>query len=171
MACCSCQFITQTDFYGIVPLSRNIESEDIEIAIKNTQITYINQLLCQDLFDELCQQITDEDISIANEELLCYLRKVHVCYAFGDFLFFHPVQVTKESVVRKVTDESEFVDFDTNEKQASYWRQIAKNYAREMFEWLKLNENLNPLYDQASCNNCDNTKNKMRNKKFRLLCY
>ena len=159
MACCNCQFITQTDFYGIVPLSRNIESEDIEIAIKNTQITYINQLLCQDLFDELCQQITDEDISIANEELLCYLRKVHVCYAFGDFLFFHPVQVTKESVVRKVTDESEFVDFDTNEKQASYWRQIAKNYAREMFEWLKLNENLNPLYDQASCNNCDNTKN------------
>jgi len=80
MACCGCQFITQTDFYGIVPLSRNVESEDIEIAIKNAQITYINQLLCQDLFDELCQQITDEDIRNAVK----ILKKTH----YKGILFF-----------------------------------------------------------------------------------
>jgi hypothetical protein len=114
----------------------------------------MNPLLCQALYDELCLQIADGDLTPANEDLLCYLKKVHVCYAYADLLFFHSVQVTKESVVRKFTEESEFIDFDTNEKQANYWRNMAKNYANEMFEWLELNIDLNPLFDQKDCNEC-----------------
>lgn len=156
MSCCKCQFIQQVDFYGVVPLSRNVESENIDIAINNTQVKYINPLLCQDLFDEICQEIEDEDISVANQALLCYLKKVHVCYAYADLLFFHSVQVTKESVVRKFTEESEFIDFDTNAKQADYWTNMARNYSNEMFEWMKLNIDLNPLFDQTKCNDCEN---------------
>jgi hypothetical protein len=158
MSCCNCTIITQTDFYGIVPLSKNVESENIDIAINNSRATYMNDLLCQALFDELCEQISTNTLTNSNEELLCRLKKVMVCYAFADLMFFHPVQVTKESVVRKVTEESEFVDFDTNEKQAMYWRQIGKNYANEMFSWLKLNINLNPLYNQELCNDCNDKK-------------
>ena len=155
MSCCKCQFIQQEKFYGIVPLSRNVESQNIDIAINNTQVKYINPLLCQDLFDELCQQIEDDELTAANEALLCYLEKVHVCYAYADLLFFHSVQVTKESVVRKFTDESEFIDFDTNAKQADYWTNMARNYANEMFEWMKNNIDLNPLFDQSKCNDCE----------------
>ena len=160
MSCCKCQFIQQENFYGVVPLSRNVESQNIDIAINNTQVKYINPLLCQDLFDELCQQIEDDELTAANEALLCYLEKVHVCYAYADLLFFHSVQVTKESVVRKFTDESEFIDFDTNAKQADYWTNMARNYANEMFEWMKNNIDLNPLFDQSNCNDCeDHTEN------------
>lgn len=159
MSCCNCTIVTQSDFYGIVPLSRNVESENVEIAINNARVSYLKDLLCQELFDELCAEIEANEISQSNEELLCYLKKVWVCYAFADLMFFHPVQVTKESVVRKVTDESEFVDFATNEKQADYWRQIGKNYANDMYQWLKDNIALNPLYDQDECNGCDEKHN------------
>jgi hypothetical protein len=162
MACCPCQFIQQEDFYGIVPLSRNVESENIYIAINNTQVKFMNPLLCQDLYDELCLQIADDDLTQANIDLLCYLKKIHVCYAYADLLFFHSVQVTKESVVRKFTEESEFIDFDTNAKQANYWENMARNYANEMFEWMKLNINLNPLFDQSVCNDCESHNENLR---------
>ena len=37
---------------------------------------------------------------------------------------------------------------------------MARNYSNEMFEWMKNNIDLNPLFDQSNCNDCeDRTEN------------
>ncbi len=153
--CCNCLFIKVEDFYTRVPMSENIDSQNILIAIRETQIKFIKPLFCEDLYNEICEQILNGYISDANAELLCYIKDIHVRYAFGDFLFIHPMRVTKESVVRKVSDESEFVDFSTIEKHAKYWRLQAMDYIKPMYDWMDDNIALNAAFDRSAGSDCE----------------
>lgn len=153
-SCCKCLFISQADFYGIVPLSENVDEMNINIAIQNTQKKYIEPLLCDALYEELCEEVNLGYFTSINEELLCYIRDIHVRYAFADFLFLQPIRVTNESIVRKVSNESEFVDFDTIQKHAQYWRMEAENYIKDMKNFLKDNVAYNALFEN-DCNECD----------------
>lgn len=152
--CCPCNFIKIEDFYPRVPLSENVESGNILIAIAETQQKYIRPIFCPDLYEELCAQIQAETLSDANEQLLCYIRDIHVRYAFADFIFLQPVRITKESIVRKVSDESEFVDFEVIEKYSQFWRMQAQNYIKPMTDWMDDNTALNPLFDRTACSDC-----------------
>lgn len=153
-SCCKCLFIEQADFYGRVPLPTNVDDENIQIAIQNTQKKYIEPLFCEALYEEICEEVNLGYFTPINEELLCYIKDIHVRYAFADFLFLQPVRVTKESVVRKVSNESEFVDFDTIQKHAQYWRMEAENYVKDLKNFLKDNITSNALYAN-DCHTCD----------------
>lgn len=153
--CCDCYFIEVQDFYGRTNLSENVDATNISIAIRETQIKYIKPLLCESLYDELCTQINDESLSAINAELMCYIKDIHVRYAFADFLRIQPIRITKESVVRKVTDESEFVSFEENANLAKWWRDQASNYIKPMRDFLKDNEASNALY--GDCTDCDSS--------------
>lgn len=147
-SCCPCIFIQPSDFYSIVNLSQTVEGASLDIAIRETQVKYIEPLLCEDLYDELCVQIAEDSLTELNEELLCKIKEVHVRYAFADFIFLHPLRITKESIVRKVSDESEFVSSEENAKLSQYWRMQAANYVSKLKEFLKDNE-------LDECNECD----------------
>lgn len=142
------------DFYGRVPMPNNVDEMNIDIAIQETQKKYIEPLFCDALFEEICEEVNLGYFTPINETLLCYIKDIHVRYAFADFLFLQPVRVTKESIVRKVSDESEFVDFDTIQKHAQYWRMQAENYVRDLTKFLKDNVDSNPLYAN-DCNTCE----------------
>lgn len=152
-SCCPCLFIEQADFYGRVPLPTNVDDENIQIAIQESQKKWIEPLFCEGLYEELCEEIALGYFTPVNEELLCFIKDIHVRYAFADFLFLQPVRITKESIVRKVSNESEFVDFDTIQKHAQYWRLQAENYVHDMRKFLKDHRDDNPLYD--NCNDCE----------------
>ena len=151
--CCDCYFIEVADFYGRTNLSENVDATNISIAIREAQIKYIKPLLCEDLYDELCTQIDSESLSAINEELMCYIKDIHVRYAFADFLRIQPIRITKESVVRKVTDESEFVSFEENANLAKWWRDQASNYIRPMRKFMEDNISSNALY--GDCTDCE----------------
>lgn len=153
--CCDCYFIEVQDFYGRTNLSENVDATNISIAIRETQIKYIKPLLCESLYDELCTQINDESLSAINAELMCYIKDIHVRYAFADFLRIQPIRITKESVVRKVTDESEFVSFEENANLAKWWRDQASNYIRPMRKFMEDNVSSNVLY--GDCTDCSDT--------------
>lgn len=153
MSCCKCLLITQEDFYKYVPLTQNVSYDSLFIAINNAQDKYINNLLCQELFDVLCAEYAAGTLNELNAQLVCLIQKAHVMFAFADFLFFHPIIVTKESVVRKFSDESEFVDFDTNEKQQRYWIAQAEIIVGQIRAFIKLHSDI-PLYSE-SCTDCE----------------
>jgi hypothetical protein len=138
-----------------VPIgTHNIQNNQIAPSIELTQLQYIQPLLCDDLYDELCNQINNDTLTEANTALLCYIKDIHVRYAFADFIYRHPIRVTAESVVRKVSDESEFVDFLTIEKQANQYRLDAGIFESLMIKFLQDNEDTYPLWKNSDCNKC-----------------
>lgn len=158
-SCCDCPFISQDDFAGRVPIDENIRSENIEIAIRETQITYIKPIMCAALYDELCQQIKDGTLSYINQELMCYIIEVHVRYAFGFFMFIHPLRVTKESIVRKAVDESEFMDDGSVKDRSMAWKRQAELWLAELKNFMKNNIESNALYDIYNCGDCKSNNN------------
>jgi len=84
---------------------------------------------------------------------MCYIKDIHVRYAFADFLRIQPIRITKESVVRKVSNESEFVSFEENANLSKWWRDQASNYIRPMRKFMEDNESINPLY--KPCSDCE----------------
>lgn len=156
--CCDCTLITKQDFNGRVDIPDNISAIKLNIAIRETKIL-IKRYICSELWDELCNQVQDGDLSDENEELLCFIKDIWVRYAFAELLFNHTVSITKENVVRKYTDESENVSFEAVEKQSRHWQMLASNYIEPMKDFLKRNEYINPLYS-SNCGGCKDTKNK-----------
>lgn len=154
MSCCKCLFISASDFVGRVPDISSVDNRVLTPSIELTQIQYIKPILCEDLYDELCEQINSDTLTDANYDLLCYIKDVHVRYAFADFIYKHSVKVTKESVVRKVSDESEFVDFEVISRQANQYRLDAQTYADLLVKFLQQNESDYPLWRESDCNKC-----------------
>ena len=154
MSCCKCYFISLSDFVNRVPIGESIANSAMAPSIELSQIKYIKPLLCDDLYNELCEQINSDTLTDANYDLLCYVKDVHVRYAFADFIFRHPMKVTKESVVYKVSDESQFVDYTVIEKQSNQYRVDAQTYANLLIEFLKDNLATYPLWESSNCNNC-----------------
>lgn len=155
MSCCNCEFITIEDFYGRTNLSENVDATNLAIAIRETQIKYIKPLFCEALYEQLCEQVGDETLSAINAELMCYIKDIQVRYAFADFLRIQPIRITKESVVRKVSNESEFVSFEENANLAKWWRDQASNYIEPLRKFMKDNLTSNPLFDD--CSDCEHT--------------
>lgn len=151
--CCNTNFIEIQDFYGITNLSENVDATNLAIAIRETQIKYIKPLFCTELYDELTSQIDSDSLSTINAELMYYIKDIQVRYAFADFLRIQPIRITKESVVRKVSNESEFVSFEENANLAKWWRDQASNYIKPLRDFMDLNVSVNPLY--RGCDSCE----------------
>lgn len=147
---CNCYFIDLSDFSPEIPMPDDIDDKRLAGPIYDTQETYIRPLLCDDLYEEICSQIDAGTLTAANQTLLDdYIKPVHKRYAFADFLLRHPFTVTKESIVRKSADESEFVDVDNISKLATMHRSYGQTFAAKLTQFLEDNQADYPLY------NCD----------------
>ena len=153
MTCCKCQLINMSDFVSRVALPESIDGKKVNIAIQETRFI-IEKYICDDLYNELCDQIDADDLSPLNEELLCMIKDIWVRYAYGELYSLNVMTLSKENVVRKFSEASEPVSFSEAEKMANYWRMKAENYISTMVKFLKDNEAENVLYQ--GCNNCDN---------------
>lgn len=149
-SCCDCNLITQKDFFGVVDIPTNIDSVKLNIAIRETKIN-VKKYICPELWDELCQQIEDEELTTLNEGLLCKIKDVWIRFAYAELLENNTITLTSDSVVRKFADESESVGFDTATKHANKWRMFGKNYVSELKKYLKDNKDENDLYMACHC--------------------
>lgn len=156
MTCCKCNLISFSDFGSRVNVPENIELRKVNIAINETKYL-IKKYICPDLYDELCQQIEDDELTPLNEELLCLIKDVWVRYAYAELFTQGTMTLTKENVSRKTSDESELVSFSEAEKMANDWRMKAQNYINEMLVYMQNNESENSLYsrDCAACGDKD----------------
>lgn len=148
--CCDCNLITQADFKGVVSIPANIDGEKLNISIRESK-AYVKKYICDDLWNELCQQIEDNELTTLNEILLCKLKDIWVRYAYAELLENNCIQLTTAGVVRKISDESENVSFDNASKYANKWRMYGKNYVHYLKEFLKENKDENPLYTECYC--------------------
>ena len=149
-SCCDCNLITQTDFFGIVDIPTNIDSVKLNIAIRETKIN-VKRYICPELWDELCQQIADEELTELNEGLLCKIKDVWIRYAYAELLENNTITLTTDGVVRKFSDESEQVSFDNATKHANKWRMFGNNYIKELKQYLSDNKDANELYMNCHC--------------------
>lgn len=158
MACCQCNFINRSDFQTFdLELPENISERKVNSAIRETRFIIL-KYICPDLWDELCEQIEDDDLTPENEGLLCLIKGIWTRYAFGELYSMNVMQLSKENVVRKFSDQSEAVSFSEAEKMANYWRFKAENFISDLLKYLKDNESENDLYKQ--CNICGNSDSK-----------
>lgn len=149
--CCNCYFLTRAQFAPEISMPENIDDARVLPSIIDTQETFIRPLLCEDLYDEICQQIKDDEVTEANEDLLCYIRATHKRYAFADFLQRQQIVVVKESIVRKVSNESEFVDTDSIANNIRLYMNHAQTYAGRLIKFLRDNADTYPLWANCRC--------------------
>ena len=148
--CCDCNLITQSDFFGIVDIPTNIDNVKLNIAIRETKIN-VKRYICPELWDELCQQIEDDELTALNEGLLCKIKDVWIRYAYAELLENNTITLTTDGVVRKFSDESEQVSFDNATKHANKWRMFGNNYIIELKKYLSDNKDANELYMNCHC--------------------
>ena len=148
--CCDCILITQSDFFGIVDIPTNIAPIKLNIAIRETKIN-VQRYICPELWDELCQQIEDDELTPLNEGLLCKIKDVWIRYAYAELLENNTITLTTDGVVRKFSDESEQVGFDNATKHANKWRMFGNNYVKELKKYLEDNKDENALYMECHC--------------------
>jgi len=149
--CCNCYFLTRQDFAPEISMPENIDDARIVPSILDTQETFIRPLLCEDLYDELCEQISTDTLTELNEALMCYVRATHKRYAFADFLQRQQIVVTKEGVVRKIADESEIVDPDSISQNVRLYTNYALTYAGRLTKFLRDNSEDYPLWANCRC--------------------
>lgn len=153
---CNCYFISVSDFAPDVPMPSDVDTDKLAGPIIDTQETFIRPLLCDDLYDELCTQVAAGTLTAANQTLLDdYIKPVHIRYAFADFLFRHPMTVTKESIVRKISTESELVDMEYINKVIEKYNSYGQTFASKLINFLKDNEDTYPLWDNCRCSEDD----------------
>lgn len=151
---CNCTLIALEDFIGPTPMPENIDSKRVLPSVLDVQETYIRPLLCDDLYDEICEQKSAGTLTALNQTLLDdYIKPVLIRYAFGDFLKRQSITVTKESVVRKMSDESEFPDFAAVKELAKTYFDYGQTYAAKLTEYLDDNSDDYPLW--CGSDDCD----------------
>lgn len=141
----------RADFAPEISMPDNIDDRRIVPSIIDTQETYIRPLLCDDLYEEICEQIGSDTLSYANQALMCYVKEVHKRYAFADFLQRQQLVVTKESVVRKIANESEFVDMEAISSNVRMYQNYAKTFAAKLVKFLTDNSDDYPLWANCRC--------------------
>ncbi len=148
--CCDCILITQSDFFGVVDIPENIDQLKLNIAIRETKVN-VKKYICSELWNELCQQIEDNELTELNEGLLCKIKAVWIRYAYAELLENNGITLTQDSVVRKFADESDPAPSEAIYKHANKWRMFGNNYVSELKKYLKDNKDANDLYMSCYC--------------------
>jgi hypothetical protein len=130
-----------------------IDNTVVNMAINETRIK-VEQYLCQELWDELCDQYVQNNLTDANAALLCLLKEIWVRLAYSELFFMKAIQLTQGGVVRKFSNDSENATEAAIAAVSKRWVGYAMNYVEKMRDYLKANVETNPLYAN-DCGDCD----------------
>jgi hypothetical protein len=82
-------FLSEDEFKTVIPASGNLKvTEGLKQSIWHAQQTYVYDVLCPALYDELILQVSTNTVTAANQTLLNNLKEMlawysHYCYIVG----------------------------------------------------------------------------------------
>ena len=143
--------MTKEEMAPYVPISPNIDDDYINPSILAAQEKYIRDLLCDDLYLEVIEQLESGYPDAATEELMPYVKRCLAFYAYSEFLPNHAIKSTESGVVRKTDDYSQVADtslITNNVKQAIG---NGQQFGYRLVQFIKANIADYPMFEECDC--------------------
>lgn len=148
-------FITEADFYEVVPVSKNTDSTaSILQMILQAQDNFILPIICYDMYNELQEQINTNTLTADNIILLSYIKQPLSWFTLYDLYPFMWTKAREMGVVHQKNDSVDAVGLT----DVTYLRGLSYSNAEKGIEKLVKyicdNKSLYPLITVINCNNC-----------------
>ena len=144
--------MAQSELKDYVDLGGNIESRYVEPYILTAQNTYIQPLLCRDLYVELLEAIdSGYPLSTALEALLPYVKSALAYFAFHDFLLNHGIKVTASGVSVKTSEWAQPAQDSAVYQRANFAKAQGQTWAAALADFLETNKDDYPKYNCKEC--------------------
>jgi len=148
-------FITDADFYEVVPVSKNTDvTASILQMILQSQENYILPIICYDMYDELQLEINTNTVTADNLTLLSYIKQPLAWFTLYEAYPFIWSKAREMGVVKQKNDSVEAVELS----DITYLRGQAYKNAQKGIEKLTRyicnNRALYPLIKVITCNSC-----------------
>jgi hypothetical protein len=150
---CRTLFISQQDFKDRVDLSENVLSKYIIPSIALVQDRYIKKILCPEFYDELIEQVADDDLTDDNETLVNdYIKPAMVYRAYARYISNANIFSTPSGFRKYSEENSEAATTADLAGTIAQAESDAQFYENELREFLENNEDDYPTFrDNCNC--------------------
>tara|TARA_R110000868_G_scaffold136447_1_gene349401 strand:+ start:15613 stop:16203 length:591 start_codon:yes stop_codon:yes gene_type:complete len=141
-------FISETTLKDRSLLQDNVDPKLIKPTIKQAQDMYIEPILGTGLYQELQQQIEDDDLSELNITLLnLYITDCMCWYVASEMVMSLGFKLTNKNVLRKTSENSNDASLSELFDLMEYYKNKAEWYAQRITNYLCENIVDYPLYN------------------------
>ena len=148
------------------PYPLNYDIKELENYIKLAEVQYILPLIGNDMYDELLEQVSDNDLTDENStvlvEALYPLLGFAVAYEALPTTWVHVSEVGLTKGKSDNADSATLKDLTLLQQHLKNQVQVRIDYAKH---WLCEHQDYYPLLDicNCGCSNCTNSKDKLKN--------
>lgn len=161
------QFITEDTLKGIVPISDNVNiSTPLLQCILDAQEFYIKPVLCENLYNEISDQIINSTLSPDNTILLNILAPCLAYYSLSRFIPWNWAKVREMGIINQTGTTGSNISLSDMTYMKEDAEASAKMYEIRLIKFLNDNASTYPLYTNCSCS-CE-TKS-VKNRWFRYV--
>lgn len=148
-------FITDADFYEVAPVSKNTDvTASILQMILQAQENYILPVICDDMYDELQEQINTSTVTADNQALLSYIKPALAWFTLYELYPFMWAKSREMGVVKQKNDSVEAVALpDVTYLRGQAFKNAQKGIER-LTKYICKNRELYPLITVISCGCC-----------------
>jgi hypothetical protein len=158
-------FISETKLKAIVPISNNVTiTSSLTQLIIDAQEQYIKPIICEDLYEELSNEIINNSITPDNQILLDMIAPALAWRTLFKFLPWSYAKVREQGVVNQTGNTANSVSLDDITYLRSEADHSAIVYENRLVNFLDKNKSTYPLYKcECNCNTiCDTDSSKTR---------
>jgi hypothetical protein len=139
-------------------LNGNIDVDRYVPCIKAAQNTMIKPLLGADLYDKICLDFENQELSGSYQELYQdYVKDLIIYSSVEIYLSVGAYMVSNNGITKMKSDSNETVSKEEVDYLVQSYRNLYNHYERQFLEWIK--NNPLPEYNLNSCYNYSNRIN------------
>lgn len=122
----------------LTEISGNVDLDKLIPSIWISQITDIRRILTEPLYDKIFNDFINNELS--GDYLTIYNKYVSVMLVFfsaSDFVLKNSVMITNGGNFQHLPNNAQIVSSKENERLSKYYRELAINFEREFYEFMK----------------------------------
>lgn len=169
---------TEQEIKDVLPLSNNVTIQSpLKQSIKEAQESYIRNILCNDLYEDLMLKIEEADLNNPipvplTPEYEALREKIIPClawYSYYEYLPFGFIRVREASPAKQNGQNIETVEKEDITWLREQTKESAKRNEIRLYDFLSKNSKDYPLWNNSSCCECSGPSNVPGNRFFLYL--
>lgn len=158
--------ISQSDFENRVVFSDEVAPKYIIPHIAAVQDGLVKHTICEDLYNDIIEDIDSGYISSANQTLLDdYIKPYHVQATYARYVANANFKSTASGFTKNIGDNFDYAEKDELKSLVRQAEEDAEMYKRDLINYLENNKTTYPLY-----NCCNNTGDGFKISKIGYQC-
>ena len=151
MSICKTPLITEQDLKENTGISLTLNIDLLRPYIIQSQELELKTFICEDLFNELIDQTTNNTLTSDNSDLMELIKPALILSSFYRALLWLGIRIVDSGIVRKDgTNSTSLTDEEVNNRRNQV-KSDAHRYWNEMMKFLNDNSIKYPLYEKSDC--------------------